>query len=384
MAKQLPQILTNVDTFQSWITKTNQIVDVLATEVLTANSSLGVTGTAALQVNSRLFGAFTANTLVAETAFTVGGVTANATHLTVTSRFVANGSSGSTGQILTSNGSGTYWSSLPVGSGTVTQVQGGNGLNGNITTTGSLTVNAQTGLVANSAGLYVNTAFIQSLVQTSPPVITGNLDMNGNDIVDVDQIAGNSVDVLSSMRSPTYFIGQTGNHNLTAVDVNTVGLQLSTGPRISFGIVSGNNIRIGNLGSITFATASTDRLTIAATGEVTIGTLEVGFKTIPPVDLLGGGEVDTNAASGRHFYKTGDNALVLTIPDNTAEPCPIGTAITIVNDGSANITLAQGGATQLQLAGTFNVNNRTIAPGGLATLLKVALNKWIVSGPGVS
>ena len=384
MAKQLPQILTNVDTFQSWITKTNQIIDVVGTEVLTANSTLGVTGTAALQRNARLFGAFTANTLVAETAFTVGGVSANATHLTVASRFVANGSSGSTGQILTSNGSGTYWSSLPAGSGTVTQVQGGNGLNGNITTSGSLTVNAQTGLVANSTGLYVNTSFIQSLVQTSPPVITGDLDMNGNDIIDVDRISGNSVDVLSSIRSPTYFIGLTGNHNLTAVDVSTVGLQLGTGPRISFGIVSGNNIRIGSPGSITFATASTDRLTIAATGEVTIGTLEIGFKTIPPIDLPAGGEVDTNAASGRHFYKTGSGALVLTIPDNTAEPCPIGTAITIVNDGGANITLAQGGATQLQLAGTFNVNNRTIAPGGLATLMKVAPNKWIVSGPGVS
>lgn len=392
MAKQLPQILTNVDTFQSWITKTNQVIDVLATEVLTANSTLGVTGDASAQRNSRLFGSFTANTLVAATAFTVGGVSANATHLTVTSRFVANGSSGTTGQILTSNGSGTYWSSLPVGSGTVTQVQGGNGLNGNITTSGSLTVDAKTGLVANSTGLYVNTAFIQSLVQTSPPVITGDLNMNNNDITNVDRISGNVVDFLVSMRAPTYFLGLTGNHNLTAVDLNSVGLQLGTGPQILFGIVSGNNVRIGNPGSITFATAGTDRLTIAATGEVTIGTLEVGFKTIPSFEPPISGIISTNAASGRHFYKTATGGLVLTVPDNTAESCPIGTAITIVNDddginndgNGANITLTQGGATQLQLAGTFNRGNRTIAPGGLATLIKVATNKWIVSGPGVS
>lgn len=74
-----------------------------------------------------------------------------------------NGSTGTSGQVLTSNGSAAYWYTLPFG-GTVTSVASGAGLTGGpITLTGTLSVNAQTGLVANSSGLFVNSAYISTL-----------------------------------------------------------------------------------------------------------------------------------------------------------------------------------------------------------------------------
>jgi len=68
---------------------------------------------------------------------------------------------GQVGQVLTSNGtSNLYWSS-PGGGGTVTQVFAGNGTATNpnpITGTGNVFVVANSGIVANATGTFVNAA----------------------------------------------------------------------------------------------------------------------------------------------------------------------------------------------------------------------------------
>jgi hypothetical protein len=62
----------------------------------------------------------------------------------------------------------------------------------------------------------------------------------------------------------------------------------------------------------------------------------------------------------------------------------VGTAITIVNRGSGNITVAQGSGVSLYLAGNSTAANRTISTYGMATLLNVAANVWMINGTGVS
>jgi hypothetical protein len=77
-------------------------------------------------------------------------VTANLTVNTV----IANGATGSNGQVLTSNGTGVYWST--VSGGGVTGVNTGIGLTGGpITNTGTISVLANNGLSANATGVYV-------------------------------------------------------------------------------------------------------------------------------------------------------------------------------------------------------------------------------------
>jgi len=69
--------------------------------------------------------------------------------------FTANGSVGSAGQVLTSNGSSVYWSSSG-GTGTVTQINTGNGLSGGpITGTGTISVVANDGIISNNSGVFV-------------------------------------------------------------------------------------------------------------------------------------------------------------------------------------------------------------------------------------
>jgi hypothetical protein len=75
--------------------------------------------------------------------------------------FIANGSLGTTGQVLHSNGTSVYWGTDDEG---VTSVATGNGLTGGaITTTGTISVLANSGIIANATGVHVNTAFIGTL-----------------------------------------------------------------------------------------------------------------------------------------------------------------------------------------------------------------------------
>ena len=76
----------------------------------------------------------------------------------------SNGSLGTAGQVLHSNGTATYWAADDNSGGTVTSVATGSGLTGGtITTTGTLSVLANTGIIANATGLYVNSAYIATL-----------------------------------------------------------------------------------------------------------------------------------------------------------------------------------------------------------------------------
>lgn len=82
----------------------------------------------------------------------------NLTNLSVTGNvtvrgIIANGSLGTSGQVLHSNGTSTYWAADDAG---VTSVATGNGLTGGtITTTGTISVIANSGLSANATGVYV-------------------------------------------------------------------------------------------------------------------------------------------------------------------------------------------------------------------------------------
>jgi hypothetical protein len=73
----------------------------------------------------------------------------------------ANGSLGTAGQVLHSNGTSVYWGTDDEG---VTSVATGNGLTGGaITTTGTISVLANSGIIANATGVHVNSAFIGTL-----------------------------------------------------------------------------------------------------------------------------------------------------------------------------------------------------------------------------
>jgi hypothetical protein len=109
----------------------------------------------------------------------------------------------------------------------------------------------------------------------------------------------------------------------------------------------------------------------------------VGYRDIPQVSFTANATLAATDA-GRHYYSTLATANTLTIANNTSVSWSVGTAISIVNRGSGNITIAQGSGVNLYLAGNSTPANRTISTYGMATLLNVAANIWMINGTGVS
>ena len=62
----------------------------------------------------------------------------------------------------------------------------------------------------------------------------------------------------------------------------------------------------------------------------------------------------------------------------------VGNAITIFNNSSSNISIIEGSNITMYLAGTSTTGNRTLAEKGIATILCVSSNTFVVSGAGLS
>jgi len=116
--------------------------------------------------------------------------TVNTSHVSISNStaLVANGSNGTSGHVLHSNGTGVYWAADDQG---VTSVATGSGLTGGtITATGTISVLANNGITANTTGLYVtqgtgavvnatgvhvNSAYIGTLAANSATYANGSI-----------------------------------------------------------------------------------------------------------------------------------------------------------------------------------------------------------------
>jgi len=82
--------------------------------------------------------------------------------------------------------------------------------------------------------------------------------------------------------------------------------------------------------------------------------------------------------AGKHISITTGG---VTIPSGVFS---VGDAISIYNDSGSNQTITQGGSVTLRKAGTADTGNRTLAEYGLATVLCVASDTFVISGGGLS
>jgi len=148
------------------------------------------------------------------------------------------------------------------------------------------------------------------------------------------------------------------------------------------GNVTGGNI--GTAGVIT-ATGNVTGGNLIAGGNVTgnISGFSLGYRDIPQVSLSANATIAT-ADAGKHFYSTSASNLILTIANNASQAFQTGSALTIINQGTGNITVAQGSGVALYLAGNATAGNRTISTFGMATCIKVATDTWFINGTGVA
>lgn len=129
------------------------------------------------------------------------------------------------------------------------------------------------------------------------------------------------------------------------------------------------------------ATFNTDgTVDFAGNIEATVNGFEIGYRNMPQVTAST--TTLALADSGKHFYSTGSTAYTITIPANSSVEFPLGTVVTVVNQSTANVTIANG-STSLYLGGNATSASRTITSFGIGTLIKVATDTWFINGTGV-
>jgi hypothetical protein len=109
----------------------------------------------------------------------------------------------------------------------------------------------------------------------------------------------------------------------------------------------------------------------------------IGFREVPQNAQSASYQL-VAADNGKHIYSLNSAAQTITVPPNGTVGFPLGTTVTIINNGGTAIAIAQGADVTLCQAGTTSTGNRTLAVRGMATLIKVETNVWFVSGTGIS
>ena len=193
-------------------------------------------------------------------------------------------------------------------------------------------------------------------------------------------------------------VGDVALDNITALNLNTGTMSASgnatSGNMLTAGLISATstitsaaNVTGGNITTAGLITAGGNVTSgnLSVTGNVTGNTagFAIGYRDIPQISLSANATIAT-ADAGKHFYSTSASNLILTIANNASAAFQTGSALTIINQGTGNITVAQGSGVTLYLAGNATAGNRTISTFGMATCIKVATNTWFINGTGVA
>jgi len=199
--------------------------------------------------------------------------------------------------------------------------------------------------------------------------------------------------------------GVTASGNISGGNLLTTGLISATGN------ITGGNLS-GTLITGTLVTAAQPNVTsvgtltsLTVTGNVSGGNLTTGAQVVATGNITGANITATaNIAdskgdvrsipvntqnTGYTLVATDAGKLINMTTGNVTVPAgvfasPFGQAITIYNDqNSSNAVVSAAGVT-LRLAGTAATGNRTLARYGLATVVCVSANTFVISGAGLT
>jgi hypothetical protein len=229
---------------------------------------------------------------------------------------------------------------------------------GNITG-GNLTTGGLVSATGNITGGNLTTG---GLVSATGNITGGNITTTGL-ISATGNITGGNILGGANVNATTH-TGTTVNvtGNVTGGNLTTGGLVSATGNITATGNISGGNLTItGNTATITSAN------------------YQIGYLNIPQISLAANSTTALTDA-GKHFYSVSASNLQLTIANNTSVSWPVGTAMTIVNRGTANVLVVPDTGVSLYLAGNSTSANRVVTTYGMATVINVASNIWMING----
>jgi len=156
------------------------------------------------------------------------------------------------------------------------------------------------------------------------------------------------------------------------------GTGLTGGPITGSGTIAIDSTVATLTGTQTLTNKTVTALASASTVQDSAGnSYAFGYRTMPQSANTSGTLVLSDSA--KHYYVTSS----ITVPLNATVAFDIGTVITVVSNNTALTIIPASGVT-LQLANSASAGTRSLASNGIATMLKVAVNTWYISGTGVT
>jgi hypothetical protein len=249
------------------------------------------------------------------------------------------------------------------GSGTVTSasVVSANGFAGTVataTTTPAITLTTSVSGVLKGNGTAISAA-------------TAGTDYQAPVTLTTTGSTGAATFIGNTLNIPNYSVAGT----VTSI---TAGTGLTGGTITSSGTIAIDSTVATLTGTQTLTNKTVTALASASTVQDSSGTsYAFGYRTMPQSGNTSGTLVLSDSA--KHYYVTSG----VIVPLNATVAFDIGTVITIVSNSTA-ITITPASGVTLQLANSSSAGTRSLASNGIATLLKVAVNTWYVSGTGVT
>jgi len=301
--------------------------------------------------------------------------------------------SGNTGKVLTTNGSVVSWQTgggggTPGGADTQIQFNDAGTFGGNA----NFTINKTTGVVSYSAGTVSTVSNISSTSGTNRSVI---YQTSGSDrwILKADTTAETGSNVGSNFALVA--VADNGLTQNTALSISraTQIVDFKVAPTLNGVVIGSAPAAAGALTGTTLAanvvssslTSVGTLASLAVTGAITTGGIEVGTKIVPQNIQSAAYTLVLADSSKFIFHPSADTtARTYTIPSNASVPYPIGTALMFVNQNAAGVITIAINADSLRLAGAGTPGARTLAANGIATAIKITATEWIISGTGLS
>ena len=272
-------------------------------------------------------------------------------------------------------------------------IAGGNFLraNANDTTSGTLGVLNDTGLTVGAGSdltvsITGDNVFIKNITQN------GDMRFNINDGgVDTNVLHLDGTNSWVGIRTTTPTSELTVNGTVTATAfagiVNSSAINVLTGGTIVFEGATADDFET----TLTVADPTADRTitlpnitgTVVTTGDsgtvtsTMLATAAISSIRQMPQSLKAASYVLVASDHGKHIST--DSGITV-----DASVFTIGDRVTIFNSSSSNITITQGTSATLHLVGTATTGNRTLAQKGLAEILCVANDTFVVHGNGIT
>lgn len=204
--------------------------------------------------------------------------------------------------------------------------------------------------------------------------VTGNISAqyfagNGSLLTGVDAENSATIDILNTNGLGTVFYP-------TFVEDRTNGQILRADVDLSYR-TDDNILTVQNISSSGNISAS------YFIGNITGNTagFAIGYRDIPQVVFTSNATLALTDA-GKHYYSA-NSANIITVPNNATVSFNIGAAISIVQQGTANLTVTPASGVTMYLAGNSTSASRTLGNYGMATLMKVGTDTWFINGTGL-